>query len=74
MHTNQIVCSHFYIICLAVSLFFIEHSDLKKKRFYPLMSVDPHRPKEIVMVIPFYRNIRSLRTMAEAPQASKWGS
>ena len=32
------------------------------------MSVDPHRPKEIVMVIPFYRNIWSLRTMAEAPK------
>ena len=32
------------------------------------MSVDPHRPKEIVMVFPFYRNIWSLRTMAEAPK------
>ena len=69
MHTNQIVYSHFYIICPGVSLFFIEHSDLKKKkRLYPLMSVDPHRPKEIVMVFPFYRNIWSLRTMAEAPK------
>ena len=32
MHTNQIVYSHFYIICPVVSLFFIEHSDLKKKK------------------------------------------
>lgn len=35
------------------------------------MSVDPHRPKEIVMVIPFYRNIWSLRTMAEDPKLVK---
>lgn len=32
MHTNQIVYSHFYTICPGVSLFFIEHSDLKKKK------------------------------------------
>lgn len=66
-------------LCIHISISFVQQCHYfslstlikKKKSLYPLMSVGPHRPKEIVMVIPFYRNTWSLRTMAKDPKLVK---